>query len=200
MNSMGLRYISINFHMSSIGMFKYISALSFVAVLAGSAAVDALPKPREQGERASCDEAKCVAGTPISLVVRKGEPYFVCPTLELVTYSNFVLGILAVNKEFSGRMSDVSPVTGEPELVGESKAMIDTLRRKARVSTFDGAVAKCTYGKNTSNLTVMNNADALYIWVGNGKTAFWVPKFAAHIRKKNKFRRRNTELLNSIQM
>lgn len=78
-------------------------------------------------------------------------------------------------------MPDISPETGEPAYRGETKTMVERLRKAAKVRTFDQAAGQCSYGKAASGLLVLNSSDQEYIWVGQPNRSFWAPRFAVHL-------------------
>jgi hypothetical protein len=131
----------------------------------------------------ACNVVACNAGDKAITYAKKDDMYFACPTMELSDYTNAVLGMVSLSA-LSGKMPNISPVTGEPEYEGQSKQMLDVLRAKARVATFDQAVAACKKGAGKRAVTVMNNPkDGFSIWVaGVDKKPFWMPK--GHLDKR----------------
>lgn len=143
------------------------------------------------GAAKSCLANECPAGSKAVTYAAKAEPYYACPTRELATYSNFVLGLLAMHVSLGGGMPNISDRTGEPEYpdVGgkpnETRLILTSLRQKAGVSTFDQAVSRCVQGRNGTRVVVMNNPqDETVIWVTDEakKAAFWMPK--AHLDRR----------------
>ncbi|AOY93808.1 hypothetical protein BKK79_19885 [Cupriavidus sp. USMAA2-4] len=140
------------------------------------------------GTGKSCLASECRAGSKAVTYATKAEPYYACPTRELATYSNFVLGLLAMHVSLGGGMPNISDKTGEPEYLdvggkpNETRLILTSLRQKAGVTTFDQAVARCAQGRNGTRVVVMNNPqDETVIWVvdESKKAAFWMPK--AHL-------------------
>lgn len=131
----------------------------------------------------ACNVVACNAGEKAITYAKKDDMYFACPTMELSEYTNYVLG-LASFSALLGQMPNISPVTGEPEQEGKSKQLLDALRTKARVATFDQAVALCKKGAGKRIVTVMNNPkDSDSIWVaGADNKPFWMPK--GHLDKR----------------
>ena len=130
-------------------------------------------------DKPSCSMTECAAGSAVVSYAKKGDGYFACPTMELSDYGNYVLSVMAISMIFTGHIPNISPVTGDPEQEGESKAILDGLRARAKVTTFDEAVSACKEGKNGLRLRVANNPKAsLSIWVFNDKKqeSFWMPK------------------------
>lgn len=136
------------------------------------------------GKPSECDQTQCVAGSAVSIKAVKGSPFFICPSLALADYTNFVLGVVAIGQILGGARPDISPETGEPIQTGATKIILDNKRQRAGAATFDEAAAKCKLGKSTGGLTVMNNSDDQYIWVGNSTMTFWAPKFSAYLTGK----------------
>lgn len=136
-------------------------------------------------QKKSCSLTDCPAGTKAVTYATKNEPYYACGTRELVEYTNSVLGFLAMTVQLGQPMPNISDKTGEPEYTGETKAMLDTLRTKAGVATFDQAVAKCKKGTAKIKVTVLNNPKdsmAIYVMKDLQKTTFWMPK--THLDRK----------------
>ncbi len=151
--------------------------------LAAAALAGTLPAYATSIDNA-CSVQTCAAGQKAITFAEKRDPYYACPTRELATYTNFVIGLVSVSATLSGQMPNISDETGEPEYKGETKAMLDNLRTVARVRTFDQAVAMCAQGANKLRVTVMNNpADEMVIWVFDAKhnRSFWMPTI--HLNK-----------------
>lgn len=130
------------------------------------------------GENKSCSLHDCAAGSMVVSYATRSEPYFACPSQELSDYTNYVLGIIEMNAMF-GEMPNISPDTGEPEQTGKSRAILDYLRIKARVSTFDQAVAACKKGRGGLRLMVANNpkgGTSMWVFERKTKKSFWAPK------------------------
>lgn len=131
-----------------------------------------------------CSIIACGAGTKAVTYAKKGDPYYSCPSYELSEYTNSVLGFVAISRQLSGRFPKINPVTGEPVLGGDTKAMLDMLRNNAKVRTFDQAVSYCSKGKNKLAVTVVSNPiDSLSMRVSDeGNNQFWMPK--SHVDRK----------------
>ena len=137
------------------------------------------------GAENSCLEKTCPAGTKATTYAKKSEPFFACPTIDLAEYSNFVVGLVQMGAAF-GSLPNISLVTGEPEYQGETKVLLDQMRKRANVSTFDEAVATCIKGKNGVKVLVANNpVDRSVLWVQADKTGemFWMPKANLDVRR-----------------
>ncbi|KMN48758.1 hypothetical protein VL04_17470 [Chromobacterium violaceum] len=130
-----------------------------------------------------CNETSCEAGDKLITYATKSDFYIACPTMELSEYANLVIGLIAFNAQMIGKMPDISPVTGEPAYQGETAAMLQRARTKARVSSFDQAMSVCRKGVGKKVVTVMNGAkESDSIWVvGQDNKPFWMPK--SHLKK-----------------
>ena len=131
-----------------------------------------------QAATENCMAVECAAGTRAVTYATKQEPYYACGSRELADYTNFVLGLVVMQKQLTGTMPNVSDKTGEPEYHGETKLMLDSLRKKAGVTSFDQAVSMCTKGLGKLKVVVLNNpkdSNAIYVATDSKKT-FWLPK------------------------
>jgi len=75
-------------------------------------------------------------------------------------------------------MPNISDKTGEFEYEGETKIMVDVLREKAGVQTFDQAVAICAPGLDKKPVTILNmpkDSMVAYVEDEHRKIAFWMP-------------------------
>ncbi|MDR6579968.1 hypothetical protein [Pseudomonas extremaustralis] len=149
-------------------MNKWIFLLSITAASMASAA----------DMSKTCLVATCNPGDKAVTYSTKSDFFYACQTRELSEYTNTAIGIAAVMYQLTGKLPNISPETGDPELEGENGELIATLRSKAKVSTFDEALQRCEIGKNKQNVLIMNNPeDSHSIWVSTqGKSAFWMPK------------------------
>jgi hypothetical protein len=133
-----------------------------------------------------CDFADCAAGTKVITSPVSAGPYFACKSEQLSEYTNFVLGLLSVQKTLAGTMPNVDPETGEPVYEGETKQVLDGLRLKAGVETFDEAVALCTKGPHRRKATVLNFVKGRSAtWISDDKSGvtYWVPTNEIEIGK-----------------
>ncbi|HEF4742820.1 TPA: hypothetical protein SAO08_002665 [Burkholderia multivorans] len=130
-------------------MRKFHTITAAAALLAASAAHGA-------ANSNSCMLKGCAAGDKAVTYTSKTEPYFACPTRELSDYTLFVIGSVAFSAELSGKMPELSPVTGEPIYQGKTAEMMTTLRNAARVRTFDEAAAMCKRGRNKVRVTILD--------------------------------------------
>jgi hypothetical protein len=139
------------------------------------------PSAWAQVNDSTCSIVDCVAGTQVVTHASTSEPFYSCATRELAEYTNTVLSFLVMQKMLGGGMPNVSDKTGEPEYTGESKVMLDTLRKNAGVSTFDEALSRCKVGLNRRKVMVLNDPkDSVVMWVATtDKQTYWMPKSAA---------------------
>lgn len=138
----------------------------------GSEALSEVPKNL-------CTYETCKAGTKAITYFKKSDAYYACPTRELANYVNTLVGLISMQAAF-GVMPNVSDKTGEPEYEGETKALVDSLRTKAQVRTFDQGVAACALGENRRKVTVINMPPAssvAYVIDEKRQTSSWVPIF-----------------------
>jgi len=104
---------------------------------------------------AHCTLDTCKAGTVALTYFKKSDPYFRCPNRELTDYTTTIVGLTALQSAL-GVTPNVSEKTGEPEYEGQTKVIVDTLRARAGVRSFDQAVAMCALGANGRRVTVIN--------------------------------------------
>lgn len=126
----------------------------------------------------SCLAIKCSAGTRAITYSAGQDTYYACPTRKLVRYVDTVIGMVSMQMSL-GSAPDISPTTGEPEYTGESKQLLDVLRKNAGVSTFDEAVHQCRKGRNGVKVIVINESKGTNeIWVteAHRKRSFWMSK------------------------
>jgi hypothetical protein len=125
-----------------------------------------------------CTTDTCKAGTKAITHATKTEPYFACPTRELADYTNFVLGLVAMDA-MMGASLNISPQTGEPEVEGETKAMLDHYRTAANAPTYDAAISLCHAGKSKHRVILLNVSDdtSLAVWVHDERQNenYWMP-------------------------
>lgn len=134
------------------------------------------------GPENACNIKKCVSGTVVKTYATKTDSFYACPTPELAEYTNAVLGLASLSIMIGGHPPDISPVTGEPESQGQTRAIMDRLRKDAGVSTFDQGVARCKPGRHGERRTVVNEGkDRGVLWVmdASGKSSYWMPKVHA---------------------
>lgn len=127
-------------------------------------------------EKRECQFVECPVGSVIITAPARNGPYYACQTEALSDYTNFVLGLVQMEKQIAGRFPNIDPQTGEPQFEGETKQMIENLRMSAGVQSFDQAGARCRYGPHGTKYTIMNyEKDRRSTWIGNEKVNFWVP-------------------------
>lgn len=126
----------------------------------------------------ACTTVTCKAGARVITYATKKEPYFACPTRELANYTNFVLALTAADAVM-GFFPNISPQTGEPEVEGETKAMLDDYRTAANVPTYDAAINLCHSGKSKRRVMLLNvsNDAPLAVWVHDElqNENYWMP-------------------------
>lgn len=124
-------------------------------------------KPKPEAKRGDeCSDAQCQPGDKVKLRLPKGEKAFLCQTEAASDYVTTVYGMVSLQVTLTGKRPQISPETGEPVYDGDSKRLMDHLRGRANVSTFDEAVAMCREGRNGQIFTVMNSEKST--------TAIWV--------------------------
>ncbi len=131
-----------------------------------------------------CNQTACSAGANVVTHATKEDAYFACQTKEISEYANYVLGLVTISAML-GKMPNISSETGDPEQTGESKAILDSLRKKSGARTFDDALKRCEKGRHGIKMVVANNpADSGSMWVYDParKLNYWIPK--SHADKK----------------
>ncbi|VTP14676.1 hypothetical protein PUATCC27989T_02542 [Phytobacter ursingii] len=129
-------------------------------------------------DHGTCTVNNCPPGTKVRVSLEKGDTVFACDTEERTNYTNYVLGLVSFMHDMTGRLPNISPKTGEPEVEGESKSMLDSLRTEAQAKTFDEAVAHCLSEKkvNKKEFMMLNvKGDSDYAWIGNTNKKIWIP-------------------------
>lgn len=124
-------------------------------------------KPKPEAKRGDeCSDAQCQPGDKVKLRLPKGEKAFLCKTETTSDYVTTVFGMVSLQMTLTGKRPQISPDTGEPVYDGDSKRLMDHLRGRANVSTFDEALAMCREGRNGQVFTVMNSVKSTTsIWV-----------------------------------
>jgi hypothetical protein len=132
----------------------------------------------------SCMVQACAPGEKAITYTTKTEPYFACPTRELASYTSMVLGIVYAQYNLTGTLPNISDKTGEPEFLDENgkpnqtRLMLDTMRSKAGVSSFDQATSACAVGRNKVRVTILNNQkddEVIYVHDEARNINYWVP-------------------------
>ena len=133
----------------------------------------------------SCALVSCFPGDKGVTYATKAEPFLACPTRELADYTGFVLSLISLSISLTGRLPNISDKTGDPEYIdgqdgpNKTRLMLDMLRSRAGVSTFDDAEQRCKNGIGNDHVLVMNVPENGYsIWVRDTKRnqSFWMPK------------------------
>jgi hypothetical protein len=139
----------------------------------------------------TCAIKECAAGDQAKTYFKNSDPYYACETKELGEYTNFVIGMVSLSLQLTGKAPNISAKTGEPEYLdtangpNQTRLMLDAMRTKAGVKTFDQAMARCTLGAPNLKVSIMNSPkDSQEIWVSSNKTkqSFWMPK--SHLEKR----------------
>ena len=128
----------------------------------------------------NCSNAACSIG---SRVVTKGgsvDIYYGCESPAQAEYVNFVVLMIGTLVATKGT-SNISTATGEPELAGDNKVMLDRLRAKASAATVGEAIAHCTRVQKNALATVFDagsGSSVMRIGDPPPKRAYWLPKDA----------------------
>ncbi|OBR52363.1 hypothetical protein [Paraburkholderia tropica] len=126
----------------------------------------------------------CAPGDRATTYASKQEPFFACPTRELASYTSSVLGLISLQIQLTGTPPNISDKTGEPEYLdqngkpNETRLLLDALRHKAGVATFDQAIAACAPGRNKAKVTVMNvqkDDGVIYVHDAARNLNYWMP-------------------------
>jgi hypothetical protein len=156
--------------------------LRFLLILVIS--IVSIPSFADDGSK-SCSRNACAVGETVTTYATKSDPYYACATQELSEYTNFLIGLASAQYQLTGTLPNISPKTGEPEYLDDSKGpnmtrvIIEKLRSAAKVSTFDQAVHQCMQGRAKVTVTVMNiPKDSMSFWVfeQKAKRSYWMPK------------------------
>ncbi len=131
-----------------------------------------------QGELCSPDT--CKVGDLAVTVSSKTDPFYGCSSQEISDYVSMIVGLAAMQAAITGELPNISDKTGEPEFTGQTGDIVNGLRAKARVSSFDEAVSSCFVGKSHIKVTILNiPKDGLrfstYVMDNNKKRTFWMP-------------------------
>jgi hypothetical protein len=156
-----------------MGMRQARVRLAFAAIL-----VIATSQSFAQNTDNGCTFETCKAGTRALTSYDQSDPYYFCPTRELADYVGTLVALFAGQIMLTGEMPNISDKTGEPEYKGQTKIMVDALREKAGVRTFDQAVAICSPGVDKEPVMVLNmpeNSLVAYVEDERRKLAFWMP-------------------------
>lgn len=134
----------------------------------------------------SCLASECAAGTRTVTRASIQEPFYLCKSVELSEYANFVLSVMVKQASFADVAPEVSTKTGEPMAQGDDKLLLDKYRAKAGVSTFEQAISKCYRGRGNLNLVVLyspKDSNSIYVAAEkNQEDKYWLPK--AHLFRR----------------
>lgn len=143
-----------------------LSALTLCAITAHAGTLDK-----------SCQVLECSPGDKAVTYATQSEMYWACPTQELAEYTDTLIGLAAAVYELTGKLNNISPMTGEPVFEGETERLIEMKRHAAHVETFDQATSLCRKGRAGIRVSIMNNpGKGSAIWVQNDRTkdTFWI--------------------------
>jgi hypothetical protein len=128
----------------------------------------------------NCLGSACPIGTKAMTYSIQQEPYYTCKSGELSDYANYVLNVMLAQVQISGIPQKVSAITGEPEVQGKEKILLDKYRTNAGVASFEDAISMCYKGIGKLSVTVLYNpaeSDSLYVSSEQNKEdKFWIPK------------------------
>lgn len=147
--------------------------------------VQASPMQNTKEINSRCNVAECSAGTKVTSYAKKDDPFWACPTKELSEYTNFAFTMALMTYQISGKLPNISPITGEPEFQGETKTFLTILRERTGLKTLDQATAMCIHGRHGLKLTVANlpkDGTSIYVFDEKTKTMFWMPKANLNVR------------------
>jgi hypothetical protein len=130
-------------------------------------------------EHGTCTEESCPVGTFVTVSANDDDQFFACDTQDKSIYANTVAGMVNLQYRLSGKMPNISPTTGEPEYEGKSKELLDSLRQKAGVSTFDELEPSCLdetklKSKKFRVMNIKSNSD--YVWISSKTLSIWIPR------------------------
>lgn len=127
-----------------------------------------------------CQTTNCAADSLAVTDSANQSPYYTCKSRELSNYSNYVLQLMFAHAQISGLPPKSAPKTGEPDVQGEEKRMLDQYRAAAGVNTFEEALAKCYKGFGGTKVVVLynpDNNDSIYVASETDQEEkFWLPK------------------------
>lgn len=128
----------------------------------------------------NCLGSVCPVGTKAMTYTIQQEPYYTCKSGELSDYANYVLNVMLAQVQIAGIPQKVSAITGEPEVQGKEKALLEKYRANAGVASFEDAISKCYKGIGKLSVIVLYNpaeSDSLYVSSEqNREDKFWIPK------------------------
>jgi hypothetical protein len=126
----------------------------------------------------TCQAMACPGGTAaITLPVRQ-ELYYTCKSGPLSDYANYVLDLMREQVAFAGLSPRLSAETGEPEVSPKAQLRLDQYRKRAGVTSFEGALALCYRGIDNLKVIVLLNpaeGDSIYVSADEGNK-FWLPR------------------------
>jgi hypothetical protein len=151
--------------MSKVGAFLF--GASFAAVSLHTYAAE------------SCVGGVCKVGNTVQTTGSKNDWAFHCPTQGLSEYTNYVLGIWAMQSEVFGVKPDPNI---DVNAKGETAQALAMFRRESGAKSFDEARKRCVAGKAgvKGKITEFPSGSlAMKIEPANGGAAFWTSE--AHV-------------------
>lgn len=138
------------------------------------------PDRTSSEQKISCLSSPCLVGSKAFTSVTLSNFFYTCKSKELSEYANFVLGVMDSQVGASGIRPSITKFSGEPEVQGNEKLLMDKFREKAGVHTFEEAISKCYRGRDDMNVMVQfSPIDSTSIYVTPEdvrQSAFWMPK------------------------
>ncbi|MDB5965109.1 MAG: hypothetical protein JWQ72_1609 [Polaromonas sp.] len=158
---------------------------AIIGALLAAAAFGAAADPKKQ-----CNLVTCDSGTKVRTVASDRDPYYGCATAPMANYTNFVIGLVSLTIQMTGKLPNISPTTGEPEYKdgpsgpNQSRLMVEGLRRAAGVEGMGEATRKCVKGVSGRALMVLNNPDdgVLFFVSDPQGQGYWMPR--SHAEKR----------------
>ncbi len=122
---------------------------------------------------ANCMGGACEVGEKVTTQASQRDKVYNCPTQGLAEYTNFILGIWAMQAEIAGIKPNADI---EKTATGQTAQFLAMYRKEAKVKTFNEAIALCAVGKSGIKGKVSSRPkDSFVIMVEpeNGLPHFW---------------------------
>lgn len=129
-------------------------------------------------KNATCTADRCPVGSQVIVSIDPQDILFGCDTQAKTAYTNTVAGMVGFIYQSTGKLPNVSPETGEPEVTGQSKVFLDTLRKEAGVRTLDEAAKSCLTEEdlNKKKFTILNiKHESDYAMLALNDNQLWLP-------------------------
>lgn len=159
----------------AVAMFFVLCLLTLVLVISSirkhDASADVRPLP-------TCQALACPGGTSAITLPARQAPYYTCKSAELSDYANHVLALMREQVAFAGLSPGLSAQTGEPEVSPKEQLRLDQYRKRAGVTSFEGALAQCYRGVGNMKVIVLREpkeGDSIYV-SAEGDNKFWLPR------------------------